>query len=190
MPPFLRDDSGAVTADWVVLTAAAVGLGLAAAVVVGEGVGLLGTDIGASLSNASVVSLGASGESAGWRNAGITNGLCPGRAALETSYNALVAAGETFEDYVSGGASGPMAQTWFGTWLDEAETQGFSADEFVVSHGWWQNNTDPALNDVLQFQNQVFACTLEASPTDWSTMPGGSFEAYLMADFGFQLPPG
>lgn len=189
MISFLRNECGAVTVDWVVLTAAAVGLGLAAAVAVGSGAGALGDEIGASLSSTSVVALGEMGGQP-WPNAGITNGQCPGRAALEGSYNALVAGGETFADYVSGGASGPMEDTWFGTWLDEAETNGFSADEFVVSYGWWQGNSDPALNDVLEFQTQFFACTLEASPTDWSAMPGGSFEGYLMYDFGFQLPPG
>lgn len=187
---FLNDDSGAVTVDWVVLTASAVGLGLTAALAVGSGAGDLGDDVSASLTGASVVAMGEIGGQSAWPNAGITNGICPGRAALEASYDALVASGETFEDYVSGGASGPMEDTWFGTWLDEAETNGFSADEFVVSHGWWQGNTDPAEDAVLEFQTQFFACTLEASPTDWSAMPGGSFAGYLMYDFGFQLPPG
>lgn len=51
---FLSDDTAAVTVDWVVLTAAAVGLGLASALAVGTGTGALGTDIGDSLTNASV----------------------------------------------------------------------------------------------------------------------------------------
>ncbi|MCB1346465.1 MAG: hypothetical protein H6900_01700 [Rhodobacter sp.] len=51
---FLTDNSGAVTVDWVVLTAAVSGLGLSSAVAVRGGVGDLATDIQAALSNASV----------------------------------------------------------------------------------------------------------------------------------------
>lgn len=42
---FLSEDSGAVTVDWVVLTAALVGLGLAVMSVVSTGVEDLSTDI-------------------------------------------------------------------------------------------------------------------------------------------------
>ena len=42
---FLTDDSGAVTVDWVVLTAAIVGLGLAVMAVVSAGVEDLSGDI-------------------------------------------------------------------------------------------------------------------------------------------------
>jgi hypothetical protein len=51
---FLADDSGAVTVDWVVVTAAAVGLGLSSVVAVRSGTASLGEDINASLTNASV----------------------------------------------------------------------------------------------------------------------------------------
>jgi Flp pilus assembly pilin Flp len=54
---FLADDSGAVTVDWVVLTAAIVGLGLAVVTSVRSGVGSLGTNISNSLSSASVATL-------------------------------------------------------------------------------------------------------------------------------------
>jgi hypothetical protein len=47
---FLNDTSGAVTVDWVVLTAGLVGLGLAASAVVSAGVGDLSRDIDDSLS--------------------------------------------------------------------------------------------------------------------------------------------
>ena len=50
----LQDQRGAVTADWVVLTAATVGLGLASAAAVRTGVGDLGAEIETSLTNASV----------------------------------------------------------------------------------------------------------------------------------------
>ncbi len=46
---FIEDDSGAVTVDWVVLTAAMVGLGVAAAAAIQVGVGDLSQDISDSL---------------------------------------------------------------------------------------------------------------------------------------------
>lgn len=54
---FLKSESGAVTVDWVVLTAATVGLGLAAAAAVRTGTHDLGGDISSSLSNARVAGL-------------------------------------------------------------------------------------------------------------------------------------
>lgn len=183
---FLASDSGAVTVDWVVLTAAVVGIGMASAAAVRTGTGDLATDIEASLTDATMQDQ--AWES--WPNQGLTNGICPGPAALEASYDALVAAGETFEDLVRDGATGPMSETWYGTWMDQAKTSGFSADEFVGSYSAWQNNTGPGNPASREFQARFFACTLEASPTDWSAMPGGSFEGYLMWDFNFQLPAG
>ena len=51
---FLRDQSGAVTVDWVVVAASVVGLGVGSVTVVRGGVGALGSDVSDSLSNASV----------------------------------------------------------------------------------------------------------------------------------------
>lgn len=48
---FISAESGAVTVDWVVLTAALVGLGLAVMSVVSGGVENLSTDIGQSLAD-------------------------------------------------------------------------------------------------------------------------------------------
>ncbi|MBY4895041.1 hypothetical protein A8B78_03985 [Jannaschia sp. EhC01] len=48
---FASNESGAVTVDWVVLTAALVGLGLAVMSVVSGGVENLSTDIGQSLAD-------------------------------------------------------------------------------------------------------------------------------------------
>lgn len=55
---FAADESGAVTVDWVVLTAAIVGLGIAVITSVSTGVRNLGTDISASLTGATVATLG------------------------------------------------------------------------------------------------------------------------------------
>ncbi len=60
---FHADESGAVTVDWVVLTAAIVGLGLAVITSVRSGVSSLATDISSSLTSASVATLGTLGVS-------------------------------------------------------------------------------------------------------------------------------
>ncbi len=51
---FKSDESGAVTVDWVVLTAAIVGLGLAVMTSVGSGVTGLGADISSDLGGRSL----------------------------------------------------------------------------------------------------------------------------------------
>ncbi|WP_179378757.1 Flp family type IVb pilin [Jannaschia marina] len=48
---FINDESGAVTVDWVVLTAALVGLGLAVMSVVSGGIQNLSGDVGQTLAN-------------------------------------------------------------------------------------------------------------------------------------------
>ena len=60
---FKNDEAGAVTVDWVVLTAAIVGLGLAVVTSVRSGVSSLAGDISSSLTSASVASLGTLGVS-------------------------------------------------------------------------------------------------------------------------------
>jgi len=49
---FLKDEAGAVTVDWVVLTAAVVGLGLVVFSVIQPAVSNLGTAIGAEINDA------------------------------------------------------------------------------------------------------------------------------------------
>ncbi|TCO69185.1 Flp family type IVb pilin [Rhodovulum euryhalinum] len=61
---FRSDESGAVTVDWVVLTAAIVGLGIAVLSQVKTGVDALAVDIKTSLTSAEVKQLG----SLGWGN--------------------------------------------------------------------------------------------------------------------------
>lgn len=58
MQHFLRSESGAISVDWTVMTAAVVGLGLASAAAVRTGTGDLAGDVQASLSNSSVATLG------------------------------------------------------------------------------------------------------------------------------------
>lgn len=186
---FLTSECGAITVDWVVMTAAVVGLGLASALAVRSGTGALGQDVQSSLSNASVAALGDIGADP-WPGAGLTNGICPGRAALAQTYDALVAQGETFEDIVGNGVAASFDTSPFGGWLDEAEANGFSADEFAVSYTWWQSGTGPGNPASREFTARVFACTLEASPTDWSAMPGGSLAGWMLYDLGFVMPSG
>ena len=54
---FLNDESGAVTVDWVVLTAAIVGLGIAVLTSVGGGTTTLAESISSSLADGSVRTL-------------------------------------------------------------------------------------------------------------------------------------
>lgn len=58
---FKNDESGAVTVDWVVLTAALVGLGLLVIGVVSNGLGTAANSIDASLQGAGSVPLGGGG---------------------------------------------------------------------------------------------------------------------------------
>jgi hypothetical protein len=182
---FSRIETGAVTVDWVVLTAATVGLGLASVAAVRSGTGSLGDAVGTTLSNADVASL-----STPWPNAGVTNGVCPGEQALRQSHAELVAAGETFADLVAGDGAAAWEETPFYGWLREAEQNGFTADEFAVSYTWWQEGTCPGTPASREFTACLFACTLEASPTDWSAMPGGSLAGWMLYDLNFQMPEG
>ena len=69
---FLHDESGAVTVDWTVLTAAIVGLGISSVAAVRTGVLALGQDVEASLTNATVAQIMAE---IGGFDASNTNGL-------------------------------------------------------------------------------------------------------------------
>lgn len=59
---FITNESGAVTVDWVVLSAAIVGLGLTTVAAVRGGVNALGSDVSTSLTDASVAQLDFGGE--------------------------------------------------------------------------------------------------------------------------------
>ena len=58
---FAKDEDGAVTVDWVVLTAAVVGLGIAAVATIQGGIDSVASDIDSSLSGAGVASVGTLG---------------------------------------------------------------------------------------------------------------------------------
>lgn len=58
---FLADDTGAVTVDWVVLTAGIVGLGLASMTVVSAGTENLSGDVGTQMTEQEIVTSFASG---------------------------------------------------------------------------------------------------------------------------------
>lgn len=59
---FVKDEDGAVTVDWVVLTAAVVGLGIAGVAAVQGGVTTLAQSISSSVGGANVVSLDTLGQ--------------------------------------------------------------------------------------------------------------------------------
>lgn len=52
---FLKDEAGAVTVDWVVLTAAVVGLGMVIFAVIQPAVSSLATEIGAEMDEATAI---------------------------------------------------------------------------------------------------------------------------------------
>ena len=118
---FLRSESGAVTVDWVVVTAAVVGLGLSSAAAVRMGTSALGEDVNASLSNASVSPLRwlssiqtvsqsfADGNFSGW-NANYTSsygewGMALGPFGSETRNNPV-----TFDVSLGDGASNALVE--------------------------------------------------------------------------------
>jgi Flp pilus assembly pilin Flp len=59
---FSKDEDGAVTVDWVVLTAAVVGLGIAGVSTVNTGIGQLATTIQEDLDAATMTGLGTLGQ--------------------------------------------------------------------------------------------------------------------------------
>lgn len=59
---FAKDEDGAVTVDWVVLTAAVVGLGIAGVAAVNTGVGQLAGKIGNEVGGSTMVDLGTLGQ--------------------------------------------------------------------------------------------------------------------------------
>ena len=126
------DDSGAVTVDWTVLTAAIVGMGLASAAAVQLGVGSLGDGIRDALSQSTVAALGTLGGDA---LGGGCDWLC--------AYSAFLAVEEpnfTVEEF--GMTVEQMAQA---RW-DEFE--GYSRDILIGHIGSlesndWQNQPEP-----------------------------------------------
>ena len=55
---FLKDESGAVTVDWVVLTAAIVGLGIAVLTTVGNGTTALADAVSSELASTTILTFG------------------------------------------------------------------------------------------------------------------------------------
>lgn len=172
---FLTADSGAVTVDWVVLTAAITGLGLASAAAVRSGTGALGADIETSLTQASVVGLGGDPGWDAYPGKGITDGLCTGPAAMAQMYN----------DLRSGGTLSQNSQHSFSAeWEDSdhyellhgAETgSGYYGTmpeialiELSQSPSWVMDPSDPERPRML-FEQAVVACSVEALDTDWSS---------------------
>lgn len=68
---FLRNEDGAITVDWVVLTAAIVGLGLAVLVTVSGGVGDISGDVSAELTDREL-GVGGDGSTGGGGSGGAT----------------------------------------------------------------------------------------------------------------------
>lgn len=173
---FARDTSGAVTVDWVVLTAAVTGIGLGAAAAVRSGTSALGEDINVSLTNASVASMGGGGDSAwdAYPGQGITDGACPGPAALAATYETLRNSG-TLTPWGQYGFSTDWEDSEYYDLLNGAETgggyygtnPGIALLEFGDSEYWVSNPNDPD-HSRMQFERSLVACSVEALDTDWS----------------------
>ena len=108
---FQKDESGAVTVDWVVLTAAIVGLGIATYTVVSGGVSDLSSDVDGQLEGQTIsTSFGSStaGGSVDWS----------GRTTQE-----LIAAGQAVAPGNNGAVYG-----WATTWAAEEAPEGYNFD--------------------------------------------------------------
>ncbi|QBY01205.1 hypothetical protein E2K80_11095 [Rhodophyticola sp. CCM32] len=103
---FLQDEQGAVTVDWVVLTAAIVGLGLATMTAVSGGVGGLSGEIATELAEMDVVDSPFAGASAGsnWGSNPLlnTSGVTAERYASWTSGYSDAELVEVYEAYHNG----------------------------------------------------------------------------------------
>lgn len=137
---WLRAESGAVTVDWTVLAAAVVGLGVATVGAVRSGVVSLGSDVEASLTSASVVSLGSLG-SGSWQYTPLYSGLTmdwmngPGGfiaqitawnqtpAQLQTHYDGYAASAQT---YIDQGNS-----NWAGLYVDHM----YAVEQVLAAQG-------------------------------------------------------
>ena len=78
MKKFAKEEDGAVTVDWVVLTAAVVGLGVAGVASVQGGINELSSTIETNLNNASTGNLGTLAGAGGGAEAGAEAEPAPG----------------------------------------------------------------------------------------------------------------
>ncbi|UWQ23088.1 Flp family type IVb pilin [Jannaschia sp. W003] len=81
MQNFIKDESGAVTVDWVVLTAALVGLGLAVMGVVATGVETTSTNIDSQMTSGTVIRTSFTGNEMGAYAAACGSADCSGFAS-------------------------------------------------------------------------------------------------------------
>jgi hypothetical protein len=182
---FFRDEAGAVTVDWTVVTAAVVGLGLASVAAVRTGTNALGTSISDSLSSAGVASLGRLGlgilQLA--QRLDFTNGDVGGWSLNRTSY--LEAIGHflgpvsrtdgtlTFDTAIPDGATEARIEFdmhLFGSWdgahpvYGGAEGDGvmFTINNTPVSHELFQavNASDTQRSATLEVDGTTYALTL------------------------------
>jgi hypothetical protein len=123
---FVNSDDGVITTDWIILTAASVGLGLAAVINVRAGVASLGGEIESSLSNASIAALGRLGSVA---------------SVIEGNWRVAVVDGDFVENYNSTPwsfrADGTVfaGNLWSGTWQEEPD--GSLAVSIASNAGDW-----------------------------------------------------
>ena len=149
---FICSESGAVTVDWVVLAAATVGLGISTAAVVRTGTSNMGTEIGNSLSSASVAAVQAAADSFStyewWAPGDVEDGV----HSLQNWVEDFATMGETrfmevyaeFSGYVMGGSDGEYMDLLY-LWETERRVQGWDVPDgvadFETAHSYYQSNT-------------------------------------------------
>lgn len=151
---FISDESGAVTVDWVVLTAALVGLGLAVMAVIGQGLEAQSETVNSQLSNGSIIRTAFVGSVADARDTACTDvGYCSDdlaagalRALGSTEMAAVsnVDYGADFRSdngYILGGTDGTEIGTLDGggNFVAETDTDALAAYGAAVSASDAQN---------------------------------------------------
>jgi hypothetical protein len=146
---FTSEESGAVTVDWVVLTAALVGLGLAVTGVVSGGVGALTTQISGSITSTPITTSFGGGEIAAVRDWStyepLSQGVLPANWGDE---NGLDTEGRTWAQNTYDGWS---------QWSNETLIAEHDTYHFIASNGLTNDENTRQKADYLAITSQIMA---------------------------------
>ena len=155
MLSFWKSETGAVTVDWVVMSAVFVGVSIAMMILVEDGVEVKSVTVQSRLSDTG-------GTLVLWTGSGyqgMTNGLCPsdGPTALEAAMTQMVADGTVNQ------ADEPT----YLAMLDSQQWSGFG-DQGLYDHvAGLQNTTEGSTN---HWEMQAASCIMEGRSTDWAAV--------------------
>ena len=175
---FLKAEGGAVTVDWVVLAASVVGLGVASVAAVRSGTNALGSDINASLSSASVVSLAISERVMGFVSGIGTMTVTGSGNASQLSWSAMAGPdGQPgvlmFQDNVGGASMIDLDASFTGE-LSSYYGRNLSFDVNVVSLGGGTTAGVQSLRDVeivgANGTMLTYSANFTAQVGSWSTL--------------------